>query len=119
MSRDKHPTQRLSTADRPARLALFGAISALVAASVVARMLLAPYRLNWASRVTHGSPTWMSIAGWATVAFAPAAALVLLSAGHSRSDIAAWLEWVSERYTDGGHHALPTEEENRQWWAGR
>jgi hypothetical protein len=64
----------------PARLALFCAI----VASIAARTLLAPYLINWASRLTHGSATWMFTAGWATAGFVPAAALIFLLDGNRR-----------------------------------
>ncbi|MCZ7436181.1 hypothetical protein O7598_07250 [Micromonospora sp. WMMC241] len=65
-------------------MAHFCAIAVPVAAFVVAHMLLVPHLLSWASRATHGSPTWMTTAGWATAAFAPAAALVFLLDGQRR-----------------------------------
>jgi hypothetical protein len=49
-----------------------------VAAFVAAHLLLVPHLLSSVSRATHGSPAWMTAAGWATAAFAPAAALVFL-----------------------------------------
>jgi hypothetical protein len=74
----------LSRSDWAARLALFGAIAVLIAASVAAREFLAPPLVSWASRLTHASSAWMFAAGWATAGFLPAAFLVFLLDGNRR-----------------------------------
>jgi hypothetical protein len=68
----------------PARLAAFGALAVLAVASVAARTWLAPWLADWASRLTHGSPTWMFTAGWATTGLAPAAVSIFLIDGSRR-----------------------------------
>jgi hypothetical protein len=83
VAQDVRPAGR-SPSPWPARLALFAAIVVYLATAIAARMLLAPYLLHWVSRLVHGSPTWMFIAGWATIGFAPAAALIFLLDGNRR-----------------------------------
>lgn len=56
----------------------------LIVASVVVRLVLAPYLLSSASRLSHGSSPWMFTAGWATAAFLPAAVLIFLLDGNRR-----------------------------------
>ncbi|GAA5201609.1 hypothetical protein GCM10023322_81930 [Rugosimonospora acidiphila] len=62
----------------PERLAHFCVIAGPVASFVAAHFLLVPALLSRLSRATHGSPTWMAAAGWATAA--PALSLLALYA---------------------------------------
>jgi hypothetical protein len=84
VTRTERAARHSSSTDWPARLALFGAIAIPIAASVVARAFLPPQLVHWASHLSHGSSAWMFTAGWATTAFLPAAALVIMLDGNRR-----------------------------------
>ncbi|GAA3453385.1 hypothetical protein [Dactylosporangium matsuzakiense] len=84
MPRTERPAHRLAPRPWPERLAHFGAIAVPIAVFVAARWWFAPWFVTSVSRLSHGSPTWMFLAGWASTGLAPAAALVLLLDGDRR-----------------------------------
>jgi hypothetical protein len=85
VTRYERPTHHAESRPWRKRIAQFCAIVVPILASVVARMVLAPDVVDWMSRSTHRSPTWMFTAGWATAGFAPAATLIFLLDGNRRA----------------------------------